>query len=142
MVLTTQGEQKPKTRRVERKPQRARVKTTEFKIFSGTANAPLAQEICDFLGLPRGQCHLTQFSDGEIYVQVLENVRGADVFVVQPTCDPVAHNTDPTPADDRCPEAGFGAPRHPVIPYFGYARQDRKDKPRVPDFAPSWWPTC
>ena len=64
----------------------------KLRIFCGTSNPALAKEVCDFLGLPLGQTFLTQFSDGEIYVQILENVRGADVFVIQPTCDPVSHN--------------------------------------------------
>src|SRR5208337_5614063 len=72
----------------ERKPQRVRV-DDKFKIFSGTANEPLADEICAFLGMTRGQAQVTRFSDGEAYVQIQENVRGADVFVVQPTCNPV-----------------------------------------------------
>ena len=79
------GQQQPKP---ERRPQRAR-RDDKFKIFSGTANEALADEICNFLGMQRAQAHLTRFSDGEVYVQVLENVRGADVFVVQPTSFPV-----------------------------------------------------
>src|SRR5215813_12447508 len=71
----------------ERKP-RPRV-DEKFKIFSGTANEPLADEVCHFLGMQRGQALLTRFADGEAYVQVQENVRGADVFVMQPTCRPV-----------------------------------------------------
>ena len=69
----------------ERKPQRARV-DDKFKIFCGTANEPLADEVCAFLGLTRGQAMITRFRDGEAYVQIQENVRGADVFVIQPTC--------------------------------------------------------
>src|SRR5580693_7497204 len=68
----------------ERKP-RARV-DEKFKIFSGTANELLADEVCHFLGMPRGQAQVTRFADGEAYVQIQENVRGADVFVMQPTC--------------------------------------------------------
>jgi len=73
-----------------RKPTRA--PDPKFKIFSGAANEPLAQEICAFLGIPLGQTKLTKFSDGEIYVQILENVRGGDIFLVQPTCHPVDHH--------------------------------------------------
>src|SRR5439155_285445 len=69
----------------ERKPQRARV-DDKFKIFCGTANEALADEVCAFLGLHRGQAMVTRFKDGEAYVQIQENVRGADVFVIQPTC--------------------------------------------------------
>src|SRR5260370_17456204 len=61
----------------------------KLKIFSGTANEPLADEVCHFLGMQRGQAQLTRFADGEAYVQIQENVRGADVFVMQPTCRPV-----------------------------------------------------
>src|SRR4029077_16306232 len=72
----------------ERKPQRARV-DDKFKIFCGTANEPLCDEVCSFLGMTRGQALVTRFADGEAYVQIQENVRGADVFVMQPTCHPV-----------------------------------------------------
>ena len=61
----------------------------ELKVFSGNANPALANEICDHLKIPLGEIHLAKFSDGELYCQILENVRGADVFVVQPTCTPV-----------------------------------------------------
>src|SRR5215468_11879885 len=74
--------------RGERKPQRVR-RDEKFKIFSGTANEALADEVCNFLGLHRGASQVTRFRDGECYVQIQENVRGADVFVVQPTCRPV-----------------------------------------------------
>ncbi len=72
----------------ERKPMRARV-DDKFKIFCGTANEPLADEVCHFLGLTRGQARVTRFADGEAYIQIQENVRGADVFLMQPTCKPV-----------------------------------------------------
>jgi ribose-phosphate pyrophosphokinase len=115
----------------ERKPQRAR-RDDKFKIFSGTANEPLADEICNFLDIPRGQSHLTRFSDGEVYVQIMENVRGADVFVVQPTCFPVdQHLMELLLMIDALKRASARRIT-PVIPYYGYARQDRKDKPRVP----------
>src|SRR6202522_113066 len=114
----------------ERKP-RARV-DEKFKIFSGTANAPLADEVCNFLGMPRGQAMLKRFADGEVYVQIQENVRGCDVFVMQPTCRPVDENLMELllmiDAFKRASARRITA----VIPYFGYARQDRKDKPRVP----------
>src|SRR5438132_2249761 len=76
--------------KTERKP-RGRV-DEKFKIFSGTANEPLADEVCNFLGMHRGQAQVTRFADGEAYVQIQENVRGCDVFVMQPTCR--AANTD------------------------------------------------
>src|SRR5439155_1303424 len=114
----------------DRKPQRAR-RDDKFKIFSGTANEPLADEICAFLEIPRGQAQLTRFKDGEIYLQILENVRGADVFVVQPTCYPVdQHLMELLLMIDALKRASARRITT-VIPYFGYARQDRKDKPRV-----------
>src|SRR4051794_40433155 len=115
----------------ERKPVRAR-QDDKFKIFCGSANPALAQEICDFLGLPLGQTHLTRFKDGEIYLQILENVRGADVFLMQPTCDPVAHNLMQLLLMIDALKRASARRITVVIPYFGYARQDRKDKPRVP----------
>src|SRR6195256_3436510 len=115
----------------ERKPQRGRV-DDKFKIFCGTANEPLCDEVCAFLGLTRGQAQVTRFSDGEAYVQIQENVRGADVFVLQPTCHPVdEHLMELLLMIDALKRASARRITS-VIPYFGYARQDRKDKPRVP----------
>jgi ribose-phosphate pyrophosphokinase len=104
----------------------------KLRIFCGTSNPALAKEVCDFLGLPLGQTFLTQFSDGEIYVQILENVRGSDVFVIQPTCDPVSHNLMQLLLIIDALKRASARRITVVIPYFGYARQDRKDKPRVP----------
>src|SRR5438270_6681925 len=115
----------------ERKPQRARV-DDKFKIFCGTANEPLADEVCAFLGLTRGQALVTRFADGEAYVQIQENVRGADVFVIQPTCRPVdEHLMELLLMIDSLKRASARRITA-VIPYYGYARQDRKDKPRSP----------
>ena len=115
----------------ERKPQRARV-DDKFKIFCGTANEPLADEVCAFLGLTRGQAMITRFRDGEAYVQIQENVRGADVFVIQPTCRRVdEHLMELLLMIDALKRASARRITA-VIPYFGYARQDRKDRPRVP----------
>jgi ribose-phosphate pyrophosphokinase len=115
----------------ERKPQRARV-DDKFKIFCGTANEPLCNEVCNFLGLTRGQAMVTRFADGEAYVQIQENVRGADVFVMQPTCHPVdMHLMELLLMLDALKRASARRITA-VIPYYGYARQDRKDKPRVP----------
>jgi ribose-phosphate pyrophosphokinase len=88
---TTEKHTPPATEeKLERKP---RVRVDEkFKIFSGTANEPLADEVCHFLGMPRGMAQVTRFADGEAYVQIQENVRGADVFVMQPTCRSVHGN--------------------------------------------------
>lgn len=115
----------------ERKPQRARV-DDKLKIFCGTANEPLCDEVCAFLGLSRGQALVTRFKDGEAYIQIQENVRGADVFVMQPTCRPVdEHLVELLLIIDALKRASARRITA-VIPYFGYARQDRKDKPRVP----------
>jgi ribose-phosphate pyrophosphokinase len=120
------AEEKP-----ERKPQRSRA-DDKFKIFSGTANEALADEVCAFLGMNRGQALVTRFSDGEAYAQIQENVRGADVFVMQPTCRPVdEHIMELLFMIDALKRASARRITA-VIPYFGYARQDRKDKPRVP----------
>src|SRR5512141_1843169 len=117
--------------KAERKPQRARV-DEKFKIFCGTANEPLADEVCAFLGLARGQSMVTRFSDGEAYVQIQENVRGADVFVMQPTCRPVdEHLMELLLMIDALKRASARRITA-VIPYYGYARQDRKDRPRAP----------
>ncbi len=102
-----------------------------FKIFSGSANKPLCEEICRFVGVPMGETRMQRFSDGEIYFQLLENVRGADVFVVQPTCFPVdEHLLELLIMVDALKRASAGRITV-VVPYYGYARQDRKDRPRV-----------
>jgi ribose-phosphate pyrophosphokinase len=123
---TVNADEKP-----ERKPQRARV-DDKFKIFCGNANPALADEVCAFLGMLRGQSMVTRFKDGEVYLQIQENVRGADVFVIQPTCRPVdEHIMELLFMIDALKRASARRITA-VIPYFGYARQDRKDKPRVP----------
>jgi ribose-phosphate pyrophosphokinase len=115
----------------ERKPQRARV-DDKFKIFSGTANERLADDVCEFLGLTRNQALVTRFKDGEAYVQIQENVRGADVFVIQPTSRPVdEHLMELLLMIDALKRASARRITA-VIPYYGYGRQDRKDKPRAP----------
>ena len=104
----------------------------DLKIFSGRAHPALAQEICAYLGIALGELTLYNFSDGEDYCQIDENVRGADVFVVQPTCSPVNDHVMELlillDAFRRSSASRITA----VLPYFGYARQDKKDKPRVP----------
>jgi ribose-phosphate pyrophosphokinase len=115
----------------ERKPQRSRA-DDKFKIFSGTANEALADEVCTFLGMTRGQALVTRFSDGEAYAQIQENVRGADVFVMQPTCRPVdEHLMELLLMIDALKRASARRITA-VVPYYGYSRQDRKDKPRAP----------
>jgi ribose-phosphate pyrophosphokinase len=122
--------QTPPAQKSERKPQRHR-DNDRFKIFCGTANEQLTEDICRVLEMTRGQAHLQRFSDGEVYFQLLENVRGADVFVVQPTCFPVdQHLMELFVMIDALKRASARRIT-PVIPYYGYARQDRKDKPRV-----------
>ena len=108
------------------------VNDERFKIFSGTANPALAAAICANLGVSVGQALLGRFSDGEIYFQILENVRGADVFVVQPCAYPVdSHLIELLLMIDAFKRASAWRITA-VIPYYCYARQDRKDKPRVP----------
>ncbi|HXM14474.1 MAG TPA: ribose-phosphate pyrophosphokinase, partial [Candidatus Eremiobacteraceae bacterium] len=103
-----------------------------FKIFTGTANPALAHSICEHLGTQLGKMKLGRFSDGEIYLQILENVRGADVFVVQPCHFPVDnHLLELLLMIDAFKRASAWRITA-VLPYYCYARQDRKDKPRVP----------
>jgi len=104
----------------------------ELKVFSGNGNPPLAKAICDYLRIPLGQWKLSRFSDGEVYCQILENVRGTDVFVIQPTCHPVNENLMELLIAVDALKRSSASRITAVIPYYGYARQDRKDKPRVP----------
>jgi ribose-phosphate pyrophosphokinase len=104
----------------------------ELKIFSGRANRPLAEKICDFLNLTLGRVQLSNFPDGEISCKINEDVRGRDVFLIQPTCPPVNDSLmELLVLIDSCKRAS-AARVTAVIPYFGYARQDRKDEGRVP----------
>ncbi|HEY1242164.1 MAG TPA: ribose-phosphate pyrophosphokinase [Bryobacteraceae bacterium] len=101
-------------------------------VFTGNANRPLAEEIAGHLGTSLGCVMVTQFADGETYLQIQENVRGADVFIIQPTCTPVdRHLMELLLMIDALKRASAGRITA-VLPYYGYARQDRKDKPRVP----------
>jgi ribose-phosphate pyrophosphokinase len=104
----------------------------DLKVFSGNANVPLAQEICKYLKIPLGKINLTKFSDGELYCQILENVRGKDIFIIQPTCCPVNRNLMELLLMIDAFKRSSATRITAVIPYYGYARQDRKDKPRVP----------
>jgi ribose-phosphate pyrophosphokinase len=102
-----------------------------FKIFAGSANRKLAEGICTHVGVQLGESKLQRFADGEIYFQLLENVRGVDVFIVQPTCYPVdQHLVELLIMIDALKRASAGRITV-VVPYYGYARQDRKDRPRV-----------
>jgi ribose-phosphate pyrophosphokinase len=103
----------------------------KFKVFSGTANPALADAICQRLGVPRGHAEHGHFSDGETRYQILENVRGADVFVVQPCSHPVNHHLMQLLLMVDAFKRASAWRITPVIPYYPYARQDRKDRPRV-----------
>ena len=104
----------------------------ELKVFAGSAHPQLTREIADYLGISVGQARLRRFPDTEVSFQIDENIRGTDVFIIQPTCAPVDQHLVEllimTDAFRRSSAARITA----VIPYYGYARQDRKDKPRVP----------
>ncbi len=103
-----------------------------IKLFTGNSNKILAKEIADVLKIPVGEATVSTFSDGEIMVQINENVRGADVFVIQSTCMPVNNNiVELLLMIDALKRASAGRITS-VIPYYGYARQDRKAQPRVP----------
>ncbi len=104
----------------------------ELKVFTGSAHPALGEAIARFLGLPIGRAHLSRFSDGEIWFQIQDNVRGADVFVVQPTGPPVNENLMELLVMLDAFKRSSASRITAVVPYYGYARQDRKDKPRVP----------
>lgn len=106
--------------------------TERLKIFSGNANRPLAEEICECLGVRLGKADVGHFSDGELQIKISENVRGDDTFVVQPTCPPVNdHILELLIMVDALARASARRITA-VIPYYGYGRQDRKAEPRVP----------
>ena len=104
----------------------------EMKIFTGNAHPALARDICDYLKVPLGDASVSTFPDGETYVKINDNIRGRDVFIIQPTCPPTNQNLMEllilVDAARRASSARITA----VLPFFGYARQDRKDQPRVP----------
>ena len=102
------------------------------KIFSGRANIPLAKEICEYLKLPLGKINIAPFSDGELYVQVEESVRGCDVFLIQPTCPPVNENIMELLIVLDALKRASAEKITIVIPYYGYGRQDRKAAGREP----------
>jgi ribose-phosphate pyrophosphokinase len=115
----------------DRKRTRNLSEDKRFKLFSGTANPELARKIAQHIGVTLGEVKLQRFADGEVYFQLLENVRGVDVFVVQPTCYPVdQHLVELFIMIDALKRAS-AARITVVVPYYGYARQDRKDRPRV-----------
>jgi ribose-phosphate pyrophosphokinase len=104
----------------------------EMKIFTGSAHPALGESIASYLGVPVGRAHLARFSDGEVWFQIHDNVRGADVFVVQPTCAPVNENLMELLLMLDAFKRSSASRLTTVLPYYGYGRQDRKDKPRVP----------
>ena len=104
----------------------------QLKLFSGSAHPALAQEIAAYLGVPMGRASLRRFSDTEVSFQIDENIRGTDVFILQPTCTPVDANLVELCVMIDAFRRSSAARITAVMPYYGYARQDRKDKPRVP----------
>ncbi|MGQ9857685.1 MAG: ribose-phosphate pyrophosphokinase [Thermodesulfobacteriota bacterium] len=104
----------------------------KLKLFSGNSNLELAKEIAQCLGVPLSKAKVRTFSDGEVFVEVEENVRGTDVFVIQSTCPPVNHNIMELLIMIDALKRASSRRITAVIPYYGYARQDRKVAPRVP----------
>ncbi|HOC54777.1 MAG TPA: ribose-phosphate pyrophosphokinase [Verrucomicrobiota bacterium] len=103
-----------------------------MKIFSGSSNQPLTKAICDYIGIPQGKCHIQPFPDGETFVKIEENVRGEDVYVVQSTSPPTNHHLMEMFIMIDALRRASAARITTVLPFYGYARQDRKDQPRVP----------
>ena len=106
--------------------------TYELKLFSGNANRSLAEEIAQYLDVSLGDAEVSRFSDGEVFVQINENVRGTDVFVIQPTCPPVNDNLMELLVIIDAFKRASARRITAVLPYYGYGRQDRKVQPRVP----------
>ena len=108
------------------------IKQNSLKIFCGNSNPALAIEICEYLSVPLGEADVVSFPDGETFVRINENIRGSDVFIIQSTCNPANQNLMELfimiDAARRASAKRISA----VIPFYGYARQDRKDQPRVP----------
>ncbi len=105
---------------------------SQLKVFTGNANPQLAADVCECLGCELGDVMLRQFSDGEIHLQILENVRGVDAYALQATCTPVERNLFELLLMIDALKRASADRITAVLPYYGYARQDRKDKPRVP----------
>ena len=103
-----------------------------LKIFTGNSNRPLAEEICRHIGVPLGEATVTSFPDGESFVKINENIRGADVFIVQSTCPPSNHHLMELLIMMDAARRASAQRITAVMPFYGYARQDRKDQPRVP----------
>ena len=103
-----------------------------LKIFTGNSNPKLAKEICDFMEVPLGDATVKTFPDSETWVKINENIRGCDVFIIQSTCKPANHNIMEMLIMIDAARRASASRITAVIPFFGYARQDRKDQPRVP----------
>ena len=106
--------------------------TPELKIFSGTAHPALTDEIAQYLGVKLSNATVTHFPDGETFVKINENIRGRDIFIVQPTCPPTNQALMELLIMVDAARRASAERITAVIPFFGYARQDRKDQPRVP----------
>ncbi|MDX2185430.1 MAG: ribose-phosphate pyrophosphokinase [Opitutaceae bacterium] len=103
-----------------------------LKIFTGNSNRPLAEAICRSIGVPLGEATVTSFPDGESFVKINENIRGSDVYLIQSTCPPTNHHLMELLIMIDAAKRASAARITAVIPFYGYARQDRKDQPRVP----------
>ena len=108
------------------------MKESPLKIFCGNSNPALAKEICEYLKVPLGKADVVSFPDGESFVRINENVRGADVFIIQSTCNPANQNLMELFIMIDAARRASANRITAVIPFYGYARQDRKDQPRVP----------
>src|ERR1700755_989598 len=108
------------------------MRDTRLKIFTGSSNRPLAEEICQSMGVPLGEATVTCFPDGESFVKINENVRGHDVFIIQSTCPPTNHHIMELLIMIDAARRASASRITAVLPFYGYARQDRKDQPRVP----------
>lgn len=103
-----------------------------LKIFSGNSNRPLAEQICQSIGVPLGEATVNSFPDGETFVKINENIRGRDVYIIQSTCPPTNHHLMELLIMIDAARRASAQRITAVLPFFGYARQDRKDQPRVP----------
>jgi ribose-phosphate pyrophosphokinase len=108
------------------------MKYEQMRVFCGNANPALTADVCECLGIQPGLITAKTFADGELQVQILENVRGVDVFAIQPTCNPVERNLFELLLMIDAMKRASAERITAVLPYYGYARQDRKDRPRMP----------
>lgn len=105
---------------------------SEIKIFSGNSNPALTREICEYLGIQQGRATVNKFPDGETFVRIDENIRGRDIFIIQSTCAPANHHLMELLIMIDAARRASASRITAVLPFYGYARQDRKDQPRVP----------